>query len=89
MDELFDPELLGDESQLMEIKRCLEIALLCTQSDPADCPHMEDVLQMLHGLKELPIPKKPSYMDSLLDHDNWICRPGIPSTLSDVSLSPR
>ncbi|KAF8665919.1 hypothetical protein HU200_054004 [Digitaria exilis] len=84
MDELFDTELFGDESQLMEITRCLEIALLCTQFDPADRPHMEDVLQMLHGQKELPIPKKPSYMD----HD-WICRPGAPSTLSDVSLSPR
>jgi len=63
MDELFDPTLYNnDESQLMEIKRCVEVALLCTQCDRADRPHMEDVLQMLRGLKELPTPKKPSYM---------------------------
>nr|CAB3490531.1 unnamed protein product [Digitaria exilis] len=42
MDELFDPELLGDESQLMEIKRCIEVALLCTQFDQADRPPMEE-----------------------------------------------
>ena len=63
MDELFDPTLYNnDESQLMEIKRCVEVALLCTQCDRADRPPMEDVLQMLRGLKELPTPKKPSYM---------------------------
>ena len=54
MDELFDPALYyNDESQLMEIKRCVEVALLCTQRDRADRPPMEDVLQMLRGLKEL------------------------------------
>ena len=74
MDELFVPELLGDEPQLKEIKRCVEVALLCTQFDRADRPHMEDVLRMLHGLKEMPTPKKPSYMvDSPdLHDDDWI-----------------
>ena len=39
MDELFDPALYyNDESQLMEIKRCVEVALLCTQCDRADRP---------------------------------------------------
>lgn len=74
----------------MEFKRCVEVALLCTQFDRADRPPMEDVLQMLHGMKELPTPRKPSYMvDSPdLHADNWIFH-GTPSTLSDVSLSPR
>ncbi|KAG2559177.1 hypothetical protein PVAP13_8NG295300 [Panicum virgatum] len=63
MDEIFHPELYNnDASQLKEIKRCVEVALLCTQCDPADRPPMEDVLQMLPGLKKLPTPKKPSYM---------------------------
>jgi len=84
MDELFDPALYNnDESQLIEIKRCVEVALLCTQCDRADRPPMEDVLQMLRGLKELPTPKKPSYM-----YNNWILDSS-PSILSDVSLSPR
>ena len=82
MDELFDPALYyNDESQLMEIKRCVEVALLCTQRDRADRPPMEDVLQMLRGLKELPTPKKPTYMRFVWDSPT--------STLSDVSLSPR
>jgi len=62
MDELFHPARYNDKSQLMEIKRCVEVALLCTQSNPADRPPMEDVLQMLSGLKELTTPKKPSYI---------------------------
>ena len=78
MDELFDPTLYNnDESQLMEIKRCVEVALLCTQCDRADRPHMEDVLQMLRGLKELPTPKKPSYM----------LRPFTKQTVVDLELS--
>jgi len=88
MDELFDPTLYNnDESQLMEIKRCVEVALLCTQCDRADRPPMEDVLQMLRGRKEMPTPQKPSYMERPLYND-WIIQ-SPPSTLSDVSLSPR
>ena len=83
MDELFDLAPYDDVSQLMEIKRCVEVALLCTQCDRADWPPMEDVLQMLRGLKELPTPKKPSYM-----YNNWILDSS-PSKPSDVSLSPR
>ena len=87
MDELFDPTLYNnDESQLMEIKRCVQVALLCTQCDRADRPSMEDVLQMLRDLKEMSAPQKPSYMERPLYND-WIT--SSPSILSDVSLSPR
>ena len=75
MDEIFHPELYNNDApQLKEIKRCVEVALLRTQFDRADRPHMEDVLRMLHGLKEMPTPKKPSYMvDSPdLHDDDWI-----------------
>ncbi|KAK8448161.1 hypothetical protein SEVIR_8G237500v4 [Setaria viridis] len=84
IEELFDPALF-DESQLMEIKRCVEVGLLCAQEDPANRPNMEDVVQMLCGLKELPTPKKPDYMET--EWSDWI--PYSPSALSDVSLSPR
>ena len=90
MDELFDPTLYNnDESQLMEIKRCVEVALLCTQCDRADRPAMEDVLQMLRGLKEVPTPQKPSYMERPLYNDSSPSMLSSPSILSDVSLSPR
>lgn len=70
----------------MEIKRCVEVGLLCAQEDPANRPNMEDVVQMLCGLKELPTPKKPQYMLETKWFD-WIL--DSPSALSDVSLSPR
>ncbi|KAL6908108.1 hypothetical protein ACP4OV_002278 [Aristida adscensionis] len=60
MDELFHPSLC-DASQLMEIKRCLKIGLLCTQYELAKRPTMADVLHMLSGKKELPTPNQPEY----------------------------
>ncbi|CAO2150066.1 unnamed protein product [Urochloa humidicola] len=85
--ELFDPAVFG-ESQLTEIMRCVEVGLLCAQHDQANRPTMAEVLQMLYSLKELPIPKKPQYMET--DDENWsICSTPSPSSLSDVSLSPR
>lgn len=65
MNGLFDP-LLCDQSQLKEIKRCMEIGLLCTQKKPTDRPTMPDVLQMLNGKKKLPTPKLPGYIKHVL-----------------------
>ncbi|XP_039842674.1 G-type lectin S-receptor-like serine/threonine-protein kinase At1g11330 isoform X3 [Panicum virgatum] len=61
LEEEFDPELF-DEYQLGEIKRCIEVGLLCAQSDRADRPSMADVVAMLNAEKELPTPKKPEYI---------------------------
>ena len=60
MDELFDPSLF-EKSQIIEIKRCLEIGLLCTQFEPAKRPTMAEVLDMLNGKKQLATPKQPEY----------------------------
>jgi hypothetical protein len=59
MEELIDPSLC-DESQLMAVKMCMEVGLLCTQLDRNDRPTMADVLAMLNGRKELPDPKNPA-----------------------------
>jgi hypothetical protein len=72
----------------MEIKRCVEVGLLCAQEDPANRPTMADVLQMLCGLKELPTPKKPHYMGQDVE-EYYAISPPSPSAFSDVSLSPR
>ncbi|XP_066334449.1 cysteine-rich receptor-like protein kinase 10 [Miscanthus floridulus] len=58
--ELFDPSMF-DESQLTEIKRCLEIGLLCTQFESAKRPTMASVLEILSGKKELTTPRQPEY----------------------------
>ncbi|TVU23632.1 hypothetical protein EJB05_26008, partial [Eragrostis curvula] len=60
MEELFD-QSLRDKSQIMEINKCLEIGLLCTQFMPEERPTMADILEMLNGKKELPIPNQPEY----------------------------
>ncbi|CAN6363671.1 unnamed protein product [Urochloa humidicola] len=59
----FDPALFG-KSQLVEIKRCIKVGLLCAHHDCAERPSMADVLLMLNGEKELPTPKKPAYIKS-------------------------
>ncbi|CAL5020462.1 unnamed protein product [Urochloa decumbens] len=62
MEELLDPSLCS-ESQVKEARRCLEIGLLCTQSDWADRPTMVDVVEMLEldSRRELPTPKQQEY----------------------------
>ncbi|CAL4990464.1 unnamed protein product [Urochloa decumbens] len=62
MEELLDP-LLCSELQVNEARRCLEIGLLCTQSDWADRPTMLDVVEMLEldSKRELPTPKRQEY----------------------------
>lgn len=60
MEDLFDLSLYK-ESQLTEIKRCLEVGLLCTQFAPAERPTMAEVLDMLNGKKQLATPKQPGY----------------------------
>lgn len=47
--DLFKPSLCW-ESQLMEIKKCIEIGLLCVELNKEDRPSMEDVLGMLNGV---------------------------------------
>lgn len=58
----FDPALCS-ESQLVEIKKCIQVGLLCSQHEWADRPTMADVLLMLiSGEKQLPTPRKPGYI---------------------------
>jgi len=61
MKELFDPSLLYGDDQL-EMEKCMEIGLLCTQNDWENRPTMMDVLEMLDGNKILWTPKKPAYL---------------------------
>ena len=52
---------LCDASEHEQMKRCMEVGLLCTQFNPADRPTMVDVLEMLNGKQEVPTPRKPRY----------------------------
>ncbi|CAM0909596.1 unnamed protein product [Alopecurus aequalis] len=59
--ELVDPSL-GNGYDIAEIMRCVQVALLCVQEDPADRPTMTDVAAMLNSESmSLPMePKQPS-----------------------------
>ena len=70
----------SDTSEHEQMKRCMEIGLLCTQFNPADRPTMVDVLDMLNGKKEVPTPRKPRYMYGI----DYLCE----SSLDHFILSP-
>ncbi|TVU04349.1 hypothetical protein EJB05_50083, partial [Eragrostis curvula] len=65
---LFNPSLFHS-SQLMEIRRCMGIGLLCIQHDRTTRPTMKDVIEMLNGDEELPTPKTPGYM---VQDEGWL-----------------
>lgn len=46
-----------------QILRCIQIALLCVQDDPADRPSMSDIVSMLSNASiELHEPNEPAYL---------------------------
>ncbi|XBI23698.1 hypothetical protein VPH35_048879 [Triticum aestivum] len=61
VDELLD----HDEYMLEEVKRIIEIALLCTQSAPASRPTMSEVVMLLLSRNSPEIqPARPTFIDS-------------------------
>lgn len=46
--ELMDPTLV-ESCSISEVLRCIHVALLCVQENPADRPHMSVVNIMLNG----------------------------------------
>jgi len=60
--ELVDASLVADSHQTLEMRRCINIALLSVQENAADRPTMSDVVAMLSSTSMvLPEPKHPAY----------------------------
>jgi interleukin-1 receptor-associated kinase 1 len=56
---------LGDESETerTDILRCIQIALLCVEENPANRPTMQEVVLMLSCQDvTLPMPQQPAYL---------------------------
>uniref|UniRef100_A0A0A8ZBG1 Protein kinase domain-containing protein n=1 Tax=Arundo donax TaxID=35708 RepID=A0A0A8ZBG1_ARUDO len=52
-----------DESERMEILRCIQIALLCVEENPTNRPTMQEVVLMLSCQSvALPTPQRPAYL---------------------------
>ncbi|CAN6372757.1 unnamed protein product [Urochloa humidicola] len=60
--QLLDASLATDRHTLVEMIRCINIALLCVQENAGDRPTMSDVIGMLNSESmALPEPKHPAY----------------------------
>ncbi|CAL4986040.1 unnamed protein product [Urochloa decumbens] len=54
---------LGNESERTEILRCIQIAMVCIEENPASRPTMQDVVLMLSCQDvALPMPQRPAYL---------------------------
>ncbi|XP_010529585.1 PREDICTED: putative cysteine-rich receptor-like protein kinase 35 isoform X1 [Tarenaya hassleriana] len=69
--ELMDPAI-GEIYQSDEVTRCIHIALLCVQNDPADRPTMSTIIVMLtSNTVTLPVPHQPGFfLQSRRNADN-------------------
>ncbi|KAL1293152.1 hypothetical protein AAHE18_19G051600 [Arachis hypogaea] len=78
--ELLD-EVLKEGCTPLEVKRCIQVGLLCVQQRPEDRPDMSSVVLMLNGEKLLPKPKVPGFYtergvtleaDSLMENHTFL-----------------
>ncbi|XP_050225515.1 G-type lectin S-receptor-like serine/threonine-protein kinase CES101 [Mercurialis annua] len=59
--EILDPSLRNSASK-DQVRRCINIGLLCVEQSPLDRPIMSDVLSMLtRDVQQLPTPKQPAF----------------------------
>ncbi|VAH12173.1 unnamed protein product [Triticum turgidum subsp. durum] len=59
--EILDPTLDGQAAE-REALKCIHVALLCVQANPADRPTMLGILVMLQGeISDFPVPSKPAF----------------------------
>ncbi|KAB8105431.1 hypothetical protein EE612_039286 [Oryza sativa] len=83
--ELVDPSLVS-EGQMMEIKKCMKVALLCVQENAVDRPTMSAVVKMLSSeLKILPEPKQPAFFNVRVKHGELSNT--APSSINDVTIT--
>ncbi|KAK1593738.1 hypothetical protein QYE76_065931 [Lolium multiflorum] len=89
--EIMDPSLDCKNTET-EVLKCIHLALLCVQENPADRPTMLDVLVMLHGhASSFPAPSKPAftfaYGESSSDRDLGTKRADAVPSVNGMSIS--
>ncbi|CAN6330813.1 unnamed protein product [Urochloa humidicola] len=81
--DLVAPSLVS-EGSMMEIKKCIKIALLCVQENAADRPTMSDVVTMLSSESlPLPEPKQPAFFNVMATHGELSTR----SSINDITVT--
>ncbi|KAL0012468.1 hypothetical protein SO802_007576 [Lithocarpus litseifolius] len=83
--ELLDP-ILGDSFPTDEVMRCIHMALLCVQEDPAERPTVETIVLTLNsGSVTLPSPQQRAFF---LKTDTYMPRKGLESDQSARKSMP-
>ncbi|GMI72640.1 CALLUS EXPRESSION OF RBCS 101, RESISTANCE TO FUSARIUM OXYSPORUM 3 [Hibiscus trionum] len=59
--ELMDPSLIDSCPKQYQVLRCITLGLLCVEDSPLDRPTMSDVISVLNGEMQLPLPKQPAF----------------------------
>ncbi|CAA7020826.1 unnamed protein product [Microthlaspi erraticum] len=70
---LLDQDIADSESDLVEaaeVKRCVQIGLLCVQYQAMDRPNIKQVVTMLTSTMDLPKPKQPVFALDTSDEDS-------------------
>ncbi|XP_023635860.1 putative cysteine-rich receptor-like protein kinase 35 isoform X1 [Capsella rubella] len=83
--ELVDPAI-GESYQSNEAIRCIHIALLCVQEDPADRPTLQEIIVMLTSrTATLHMPRAPGFC--LSNRSEQSTSFSIPGSINDVSIT--
>ncbi|GMJ14496.1 CALLUS EXPRESSION OF RBCS 101, RESISTANCE TO FUSARIUM OXYSPORUM 3 [Hibiscus trionum] len=59
--ELIDPSLSDSCPKQYQVLRCITLGLLCVEDSPSDRPTTSDVISVLNGEMQLPLPKHPAF----------------------------
>ncbi|KAF8757451.1 hypothetical protein HU200_010972 [Digitaria exilis] len=63
---IIDRKLIGEDVDMAQVERALQVSFWCIQEQPAQRPSMGKVVQMLEGIMDLERPPPPKSSDSFL-----------------------
>ena len=75
---------VANSCQPLEVKRCVQIGLLCVQHQPADRPNTLELLSLLTTTSDLQSPEQPTFALHKRD-DRYLCK-GL-STVDEITQS--
>ncbi|KAF3529402.1 hypothetical protein DY000_02041471 [Brassica cretica] len=81
--DLLDKDV-ANSCQPLEVKRCVQIGLLCVQHQPADRPNTLELLSLLTTTSDLQSPEQPTFALHKRD-DRYLCK-GL-STVDEITQS--
>jgi len=87
--EVIDP-CLDTSHQNMEVRRLINIALMCVQDNAVDRPNMTDIISLLmNESTSLPEPKQPAYFNiRTVNKEECVIDLEKSNSINDVTSSP-